>query len=64
MNEDYFRRCWLTLKAATIAQKKTRLRIQMDEIECAAGGVKVTKPSPVSKKSEEKKDGKGPIVPL
>lgn len=51
-NEAFFRRCWLTLKAAAMTTKKPTLLEQMNRIECAADGVKITKPSP-SKKSED-----------
>lgn len=54
-NEDFYRRCWLTLKAGTVYKKQNRLRLQMDEIECLTGGVKIIQPSP--KKSEETKNG-------
>ncbi|KKL08768.1 hypothetical protein LCGC14_2572560 [marine sediment metagenome] len=64
MNEDYFRRCWLTLKGATIIQKKTRLRLQMDEIECLVGGVKVSKPSPKKKSEDKNEPDEGPIEPI
>jgi len=50
-NEAFFRRCWLTLKAASITTRKKKLLEQMNEIECAAGSVRVTISSPV-KKSE------------
>jgi hypothetical protein len=58
MNDDFFRRAWLTLKA--VSNTKTRKR--MDEIEFGIEGIRV-KPSPV-KQSEEKKNGPNKIIPL
>lgn len=50
-SEQFYRRCWLTLKGANI--KNARLRKQMDEIEVKVEGITVTvTPSP-KKKSEE-----------
>ena len=53
-SEAYHRRCWITLKAAAMTESKWKLLARMNEIECAAEGVKVQKiPSPTKKKSEE-----------
>ncbi len=51
--EDYFQRCWLTLKAI-----RPRLAKQMDHIEIKVFGIKVAE-----KKKEKKKDDKQePVV--
>jgi len=48
MNEAFFRRCWLTLKATN-----PRLRKRMTEIECGLEGIRVREREPSPKKSEE-----------
>ena len=58
-SEAYHRRCWITLKATAMTTSKWKLLAQMNEIECAAEGVKVTIPSP-KKKSEEDPNARKP----
>lgn len=58
-NEDHFRRCWITLRATATEENKWKLLARMNEIECGAEGVKVTKPSP-KKKSEENQNASEP----
>ena len=58
-NEAFFRRCWLTLKAAAMTTRKATLLEQMNKIECAADGIKITRPSP-SKKSGENQNESEP----
>ena len=52
-SEDFFRRCWLTLKAVS----SSKMRKQMDDIEVQTEGIRVTpkppSPSPSPNKSEE-----------
>lgn len=59
-SEAYHRRCWITLKAAAMTTSKWKLLAQMNEIECAAEGVKVTIPPSPKKKSEENQDDRKP----
>lgn len=55
-SEEFFRRCWLTLKAVS----GSRLRKQMDDIEVQVEGIRITPkpPSPSPKKSGENNDNK------
>jgi hypothetical protein len=48
MNDEFFRRCWLTLKATN-----PRLRKRMTEIECGIEGIRVREQI-LPKKSEKK----------
>lgn len=57
MNEDFFRRAWLTLKAVS----NTRMRKRMDEIEFGIEGIRI---KPAAPKPEEKKDAPSKIIPL
>ncbi len=54
--EDYFQKCWLTLKAI-----RPRLAKQMDDIEIKVFGVEVTKKEP-KKKAKKNADNKQPPV--
>ncbi|MHC4364804.1 MAG: hypothetical protein ACYSTJ_04975 [Planctomycetota bacterium] len=61
LEDSFFRRCWLTLKATN-----PRLRKRMTEIECGIEGISVhpqSKPSP-KPKSEEPQDDSKRIVPV
>ncbi len=53
-SEDFFRKCWLTLKAVS----SSKMRKQMDDIEVQTEGIRVTPkpPSPSPKKSGENND--------
>jgi len=61
MNEAFFRRCWLTLKATN-----PRLRKRMTEIECGLEGIRVREqePLPVKIKSKVKQDDRDEIIPI
>lgn len=65
MNDDFFRRCWLTLKATN-----PRLRKRMTEIECGLEGIRVREQQPSSKKKNEVKtndsndDDSDKIIPV
>lgn len=52
MNESFFRRCWLTLKATN-----PRLNKRMTEIECGIEGIRVREQKPVTDKKEKGQDG-------
>lgn len=56
MSEDFFRKCWLTLKAVS----SSKMRKQMDDIEVQVEGIRVTpKPSsPPSPNKSEENNGK------
>ncbi len=56
--DDYFQKCWLTLKAI-----RPRLAKQMDDIEIKAFGIEVTEKEPKKKEKKEKKNDKQePVV--
>ncbi len=55
MEDEYFQRCWLTLKAI-----RPRLAKQMDDIEIKVFGIEVTEKKP--KKEKKKNDEQEPLV--
>ena len=57
-NEEFFRTCWLRLKAESMVARKKKLLEVMNEIECTSGGIKFTRPSPKKKSEENQDDGK------
>lgn len=61
MNEDFFRRCWLILKATN-----PRMRKRMTEIECGIEGIKIREQTVLPAKESKKKDAdeKDKLVPI
>ena len=55
--EDYFQKCWLTLKAI-----KPRLAKQMDDIEIKVFGIEVTEKEPKKKEKKNADDEQKPVV--
>ncbi len=56
-SEDYFQRCWLTLKAI-----RPRLAKQMDDIEIKVFGIEVTEKKPKKKEKEDDDNEQEPVV--
>ena len=56
-SEDYFQRCWLTLKAM-----RPRLAKQMDDIEIKVFGIEVTEKKPKKKEKKNANDQQEPVV--
>ncbi len=57
MENDYFQKCWLTLKAI-----RPRLASQMDEIEIKVFGIEVTEKKPKKKEKKNADDKQKPVV--
>ncbi len=57
--EDYYQKCWLTLKAI-----RPRLAKQMDDIEIKVFGIEVTEKEPKKNAAKEKKNAKGEQKPV
>ncbi len=51
--EDYFQRCWLTLKAI-----RPRLAKQMDDIEIKVFGIEIKEPKKTTKEEKENAEEK------
>ena len=56
-SEDYFQKCWLTLKAI-----KPRLAKQMDDIEIKVFGIEVTEKKPKKKVDKDNNGKQKPLV--
>ena len=57
MENDYFQRCWLTLKAI-----RPRLAKQMDDIEIKVFGIEVTEKIKKEKKKDANDNKQEPVV--
>ncbi len=55
--DDYFQKCWLTLKAI-----RPRLAKQMDDIEIKIFGIEVTEKKPKKEKKKNAEDKQEPVV--
>ncbi len=55
--DEYFQKCWLTLKAI-----RPRLAKQMDDIEIKVFGIEVTEKKPKKKEKKDTNDKPEPVV--
>ena len=55
--DDYFQKCWLTLKAI-----RPRLASQMDDIEIKVFGIEVTEKKPKKEKKKNADDKQKPTI--